>query len=134
MLRSVLPVLLVLASASAAPVEAQTRNQHLALELRTGEPNARRFGRVRTVLAELRRRDPSCALETYEYGGSIACGIRGGERRSARVIIDFRSVPTRRPEFAEVESVRLSGVDGGETPAAEHAAALARLLGRAGRR
>jgi hypothetical protein len=126
--------LAALAAGLAAPAESQTRRRHLALDLRTGEPAARSFGRVGAVLAELRRRDPTCTLDTYEYGGSVACGIRAGERRTAQVLIDFRSVPTRHPEFAEVESVRLAGVNGAELPAAEHAAALERLLGRPGRR
>lgn len=123
---------LLAAGLPAGPAAASQRLLALPLGIETaGE--LRSFGTVRTVLADLRRGDPSCAVSTYERGGTISCGARPGDPRSARVLIDFVAVPTRWPEFAQVEAVRLEGVDSRELPAAERESALARLLGRPAR-
>lgn len=122
-------VLGLLAATAPLPAAAQLGHDgHLRLPLRFESMGERSFGTVRQVVARLRRQDPSCTVTTYDYGGSINCGARPGEPGTARVLIGFHSVPTRGPDMALIDSVRMNGVNGGETPAPEREQAVRAFL------
>lgn len=131
-------VLLALAGLAIAPAPtpaaALSREGHLALPLRTESMGEASFGTVRAVLARLRRHDRSCTVDTYERGGTISCGARAGAPGTARVLIEFRSVPDGGPDSAQISSVRMNGVNGGELPESEHGRAVRDFLAQARRR
>lgn len=113
-------VILACCLAIASPAAAQLSHRgHLRLPLQTENMGERSFGTVAAVVARLRRIDHSCIVDTYDYGGSINCGARPGAPGTARVLIGFHSVPTRGPDRAVIDEVRMNGVDGGFVPAAD---------------